>query len=348
MFEFALSEEENIIVASARRFAETELGPFVREHEAAREVRAQAWMQYVQTGFDASEIAGDPDTGISLFARLLILEELAAVDAGAAFALDRYGFARHFLALSGSALLLGDLNDNGHGRGAVIVDEEKRFDFGEGKLSGQHPWIPADTLSLLVVVQPEAAYVVTEGFALEQVRPCGLDAAGGSQLVLDGARVTAVIEDPQIIAQALAHCRLGAAALLTGAARGAFEYAKDYACEREAFGRPIAHHQGLAFLISELSIAVSAARACLWRAAADEGSPDFGILAANAFSEAAEQALHVGPNAVQILGAHGFVRDFPVEKWMRDIRTLCQLFGGRDGAEWAAAENITQRSVALS
>jgi len=123
------------------------------------------------------------------------------------------------------------------------------------------------------------------------------------------------------------------AALLVGAARGAHRYAMRYALERTAFGRPIAHHQALAFLIADLATAVDAARLAVWRAAAglDRGeSAEWE--AACALAEAAEQALLVGPSAVQILGGHGFMKDHPVEKWMRDIRTLAGLAGGRDAA----------------
>jgi alkylation response protein AidB-like acyl-CoA dehydrogenase len=114
-----------------------------------------------------------------------------------------------------------------------------------------------------------------------------------------------------------------------------------YATERTAFGRPIAHHQALAFLIADMAIAVATARLAVWRAAVAIDRGDSGEWeAAAALAETAEQALFVGPNAVQLLGGHGFMKDHPVEKWMRDIRTLAQLGGGRDGAELAAAESV--------
>jgi alkylation response protein AidB-like acyl-CoA dehydrogenase len=105
-----------------------------------------------------------------------------------------------------------------------------------------------------------------------------------------------------------------------------------------AFGRPIAHHQGLAFLLADMAMAVEGARLALWGAAVAGGEDDGGARrAAWALAEAAEQALFVGPSAVQVLGGHGFMKDHPVEKWMRDIRTLALLAGGRDAAELEAA-----------
>jgi len=122
-----------------------------------------------------------------------------------------------------------------------------------------------------------------------------------------------------------------------------------YATERTAFGRPIAHHQALAFLIADLATAVDVARLAVWRAAAalDRGERAEWE-AASALAEAAEQALFVGPNAVQILGGHGFMKDHPVEKWMRDIRTLAQMAGGRDEAELACAALAPERDVGFT
>src|SRR5205085_2913185 len=153
------------------------------------------------------------------------------------------------------------------------------------------------------------------------LKPCGLEAAGASRLVLENAPVAATIDDPDALGRARARIRTEVAALLVGAARGAYRYATRYATERTTFGRPIAHHQALAFLIADLATAIDVARLVVWRAAAaiDRGeTADWE--AAAALAEAAEHALAVGPSAVQILGGHGFMKDHPVEKWMRDIR----------------------------
>lgn len=344
MFEIALSEEETLIQDAARKFATGEVAPHVREFESARSVTADLQSQYVDLGFDMLDGTED---GLSTLARLVIFEELAAADGAAAFALDRYGYARYVLDAAGLDALVGELDADLEGRGAVLIDADGHFSEVDGTLSGSHPWVPADRLSLLVIVQESKAFVVREGFELTEVRPCGLDAAGGSALTLNKVPVAHVIADEDVISKGIARARLAASALLIGAARGAFQYAADYAQEREAFGKPIAHHQGLAFLISEMSMAIAAGRAYLWRAVADSQGDDPAIYAANAFAEAAEQALFVAPNAVQVLGGHGFVRDFLTEKWMRDIRTLCQLFGGRDLAELSALDGAVEMKVDL-
>jgi acyl-CoA dehydrogenase len=347
MFEVSLSEEEILIQDAARKFAAGEIASSVREFEEKRAVSDDLLAQYIEMGFDLLDSVDDMADSLSPLARLVVFEELAAVDGGSAYALDRYGYARYLLSAAGLDELVAALDADLSGRGLLLLDEDEHFSYANGKLSGSHPWVPADRLTLLVVVQKERAFVVKQGFDLTELRPCGLDAAGGSALTLSDAAVEHVVDDAKAIAQGVARARLSVASLLIGSSRGAFEYACDYAQEREAFGKPIAHHQGLAFLISEMSMSISAARAYLWRAIADISGSEFPSLAANAFAEAAEQALFVAPNAVQVLGGHGYVRDFLTEKWMRDIRTLAQLLGGRDLAELSALDNITEKNVGL-
>jgi alkylation response protein AidB-like acyl-CoA dehydrogenase len=323
VFSFALSDEERLVQETARRFAQDRLLPALRAHERARGVPPALADEFAALGFDAA----------GAFAQALALEELAAVDPGAALALDAAGLARAFVSE----------------RGVVIHDDAGTIVARNGRVSGTCAWVPADAVALAVILQPGRALVVREGWTLARVRPCGLEAAGASRLVFQDAPVAETIDDPRALARATARMRTTVAALLTGAARGAHEYAMRYATERVAFGRPIAHHQALAFLIADLATAVDVARLAVWRAAAalDRGE-DAAWEAASAFAEAAEQGLFVAPNAVQILGGHGFMKDHPVEKWMRDIRTLAQLAGGRDAAELAAAALAPAHEITLA
>jgi alkylation response protein AidB-like acyl-CoA dehydrogenase len=147
--------------------------------------------------------------------------------------------------------------------------------------------------------------------------------------------------DPRGARRALARARLWAAALTVGALRAAAEFSRAYAQERVAFGRPIAHHQALAFLIADMASAVEGSRLLVQAAAAQlDAGREACLACATAFLEAAEQAVFVGPNAVQILGGHGFMQDYPVEKWMRELRALGLLFGGPDAAREDAGRAV--------
>lgn len=122
--------------------------------------------------------------------------------------------------------------------------------------------------------------------------------------------------------------RLGIAAVATGLAQGALDHAVAYAKERETFGRPIIEHQGLAFVLADMSAAVGAARATTLAAARrkDQGL-DFSREASIAKMVATDNAMKVTTDAVQVLGGYGYTRDFPVERFMREAKVM-QIFEG--------------------
>ena len=184
----------------------------------------------------------------------------------------------------------------------------------------------------------------TAGITIEAVRGAGLRAAGASSLRLQAVPVAARLGTPS--ARARARARLYVASLLVGVMQQAATFSREYALEREAFGRPIAHHQGLAFLITDMQSAVDGARLLLREAAwrADCGLPCEEAAAA-AYAEAIEVSRLVGPNGVQILGGHGFMQDYPVEKYMRESRALGLLFGGIDAAREEAGRALCERAV---
>jgi alkylation response protein AidB-like acyl-CoA dehydrogenase len=109
------------------------------------------------------------------------------------------------------------------------------------------------------------------------------------------------------------------AASAVGVARAAFEHATEYARGREAFGRPILSRQGVSFKLADMAMFVEAARLLVWRAAAVE---DSGLLGSYAKAFAADAAMRITTDAVQVLGGAGIMRDHPVEKWMRDAKVF--------------------------
>ncbi len=119
--------------------------------------------------------------------------------------------------------------------------------------------------------------------------------------------------------------RVGASALATGLARASYEFAQGYAKEREAFGKPIAQFQSIAFMLAEMRIAVESMRLLTWEAAwqLDQGHAAAATQAAVIAKQFADEyVLQVADRAVQILGGHGYIRDFPVERWLREARVF--------------------------
>jgi acyl-CoA dehydrogenase len=123
--------------------------------------------------------------------------------------------------------------------------------------------------------------------------------------------------------------RPSVAAQALGIARAAFEFARDYAKERETFGRPIIEHQGVAFKLADMAMEIDAARLLTHRAAwmARNGVPFEHAEGSMSKLKAGEVAVSVTEQAIQVLGGYGYIKDFPVEKWYRDAK-IYTLFEG--------------------
>jgi alkylation response protein AidB-like acyl-CoA dehydrogenase len=180
-----------------------------------------------------------------------------------------------------------------------------------------------------------AAFVVERGAAGLRVgepeKHMGVRALATFGLTLDGVRVPAANRlggdgagvQPLVDAQ-----RVASAAAAVGVARAAFDYARDYAKERKAFGVAIAQKQAIAFMLSNMAIEIDSMRLLAWEAAwrLDKGMP----ATREAFlakQYAADAVLKIADNAVQVLGGHGYIRDHLVELFLRDARS----FGTLDG-----------------
>jgi acyl-CoA dehydrogenase len=122
--------------------------------------------------------------------------------------------------------------------------------------------------------------------------------------------------------------RPGVAAMATGIARAAFEFATDYSRERVQFGVPIAMHQAIQFIIADMATEIEAARLLTWKSAVmlDNGERNT-LISSHAKRFAADAAMKVATEAVQVYGGYGFIKDYPVEKLFRDAKIM-QLYEG--------------------
>jgi acyl-CoA dehydrogenase len=122
--------------------------------------------------------------------------------------------------------------------------------------------------------------------------------------------------------------RPGVAALATGIARAAFEFASEYSKERIQFGVPIAMHQAIQFMIADMAPKIEAARLLVWQSAVllDQGKRNT-LQSSHAKRFAADIAMEVAVDAVQVYGGYGFIKEYPVEKLMRDAKIM-QLYEG--------------------
>jgi len=236
-------------------------------------------------------------------------------------------------------------------RPGLVTTAEKTAS-GAWKLTGEKAFVlNADRAeSFIVFAQVDAAkgwhglgaFVVPASAKGLKVTPrvetLGLDAASFGGIALEGVEVGADAQlehggDAQRLVGFFATQALLVAARGVGLARAAFETTRDYCEQRKAFGKPIGHFQAVAFTLADRAMDLEGARTMVWRAAwlwdevardpSGKADPREALLhTAWAVSFAQEAAMRAGDDAVQLHGGSGFMRDYPVEKWMRDAKQL--------------------------
>jgi alkylation response protein AidB-like acyl-CoA dehydrogenase len=365
MISFSPTEDETHMMRSVAEFASATLRPQIRAHEVARELSTEARRAAFDLGLGlliVPESAGGP--GLGLRTAVLLEEELAAGDVGAAFALAGPGALATCITELGSpsqrdALLAPFVADGGHEHfGAVAFGEARALPERAGLgttatrtsagylLSGTKSYVRnADRAEVFVVfaqVDDDAgweglgAFVVRrdqDGVSLgARETTLGLDAMSVSSLVLDcvavaeEARLTGGESFSASLLRFLAKEALLVAARAVGLSREALGITREYVDTRHAFGKPIGHFQAVAFTVADRAMDVESARALVHRAAAawDTNLPERECLLRSGYavSFALEAAMRAGDSAVQLHGGAGFMRDYPVEKLMRDAKQL--------------------------
>jgi len=207
-------------------------------------------------------------------------------------------------------------------------------------IEGHKTFVPLATEAEVFLVYAQTAegpgaFLVEAGTAGLQVeereKTMGIKALATYALRLDGVRVPAAnrLGGEATSAQPLIDAaRVASAAAAVGVARAAFDYAREYAKERKAFGVAIARKQAIAFMLSNMAIEIDAMRLLAWEAAwrLDRGLPATRE-AWLARQYAADQTLRICDNALQVLGGHGYIRDHLVELFLRDARGFAAIDG---------------------
>jgi alkylation response protein AidB-like acyl-CoA dehydrogenase len=389
MITFQLSSDLDLFRTTARDFALAVLRPKNRDAEDARRVPEDVKAQYLELGLAAVELPeSHGGLGLGLVAKTVVEEQLAYGDLGIALGMPAPGaYATAVLLLGTEAqasTLLPALLDRKKrgvlawseakgkpGTFSTIAEEQKD---GRFRLNGHKTEIVlADEAGAAIVfaevryldgrVRPAAFHVALDPLHSgvrfgSRVEGLGLSASPVVDLVLEDAFVDARARlsgaDDRFeekVAEMFTRIGLVGASRGVGLAQAALDFAREYAQGREAFGKPIAHFQGLAFLVSDMATRVSVMRTTVQHAAwaFDTNDGDAPKLAAMAIAECHEGAMFVTNNAVQVLGGAGFIQDYPVEKWMRDAKAhmayamphqLCDLLIGRMSLEGSALSMI--------
>jgi acyl-CoA dehydrogenase len=205
------------------------------------------------------------------------------------------------------------------------------------RLNGVKTYVPyaAEAETMLVYASlggVTKAFIVEKGDGVtvsERIKLMSLNALPLYRVVLEDVKVPKSNLLEGDFAPVLASMRVANAALALGVANAAFEYSRDYAKEREAFGVKIAQKQAIAFMLAEMAMEIEASRLLTWQAAwkLDTAKEDAFTDAYLAATGAADMVMMVTDRAVQILGGHGYIRDHPVEMWLRNGRGFATFTG---------------------
>jgi len=351
MIDFQPSEEQQLIIETVRGFARNEVRAAARECDETAKLPDALLAAAHELGLVANALPEAHGGGgaRSAVTGALVAEELAWGDLALAVAILSPSLLALPVAEFGTdeqrSRLLPRFSGPAFAPGSLAV-VEPRFDSDPFRprtrarrdgdayvLAGRKclvPWL--DGGDPLLVVADEGgtaqAFLVprdARGLAAAPDRYMGLQALPTAELTLDGVRLPAAArlggEAGADVRRIVNQGRVGLAAMAVGVARAAFEIARDYARQREAFGGPIAAKQAIAFKLADMAIEIDGARLLAWEAAwkLDQGG-DATREAALAIDQARQVSLEVADGAVQVLGGHGYTREYLPEMHLRNAR----------------------------
>ncbi len=362
MIDFRLTEEQEQIRQLAHKFAEREIRPSAAEYDEREDTPWPVLEKAAEIGLTSypyPEEFGGGGMG-SVLTACLVMEELAWGCLGIGSAILGCGLAAVPVQLCGSEeqkrrylpwftnrdkLRIGAfaLTEPEAGSDAASIRTRAVRDGDHYVLDGQKRFIThggiADLYVVFATLDPSRGHSGITAFIVEASTPgvsagkkerkMGMRASHTGDVILEGVRVpqenriAGEGEGFGVAMKSFERTRPLVAASAVGVARAAYEYALDYARQRVQFGKPILAKQAIRFLLADMATEIDAARLLTWRAAwlADQGLPCNGP-ASMAKAYAADMAMRATTDAVQVLGGYGAMRDYPVEKWMRDAKIL--------------------------
>src|SRR5713101_7288792 len=371
-----LAEDERMFREQVRDFAEAEVRPLVgrmdKEAHIPRELIDKCFDLGIM-GVEIPESAGG--AGATFFMSVLVVEELARVDASLAVLVDvqntlvnnallRWGSedqrARYFPKLAGQWVGAYALSEAGSGSDAFALSC-RAVDKGDHyELTGRKLWITnaaeAELFVVMATLDPGRGYKGITSFLVERGFPgfavgkkedkLGIRASSTCELILEGCRVPRenvlgeVGKGYKIAIETLNEGRIGIGAQMVGVAQGSFEYAAKYAQERKQFGKAIAEFQGIQFQIAQMATEIEAARLMVYNAARmkDAGVP-FVKEAAMTKLFCSQVAERVTSLAIEIYGGYGFTKDYPVEKYWRDSK-IGKIYEGTSNMQLATIAKL--------
>ncbi|MDD3637412.1 MAG: acyl-CoA dehydrogenase family protein [Bacteroidales bacterium] len=362
---FEFTEEQLMIQQAARDYAQRELIKDVIERDYKAEFPAHHVKNLSDLGFMG--IMVDPQyngSGMDTVSYVLAMEELSKVDASASvivsvnnslvcFGLEAYGSdyikEKYLKPLAGGEVIGAFLLSEPEAGSDATSQRTTAEDKGDYYLvNGTKNWITnansASTYILIAQTHPEKKHKGINAFVIEKNTPgitlgphedkMGMRSSDTHSVMFNDVKIpkeNRIGEDGfgfKFAMKVLEGGRIGIASQALGLASGALERAVAYSKERKAFGTEIANHQAIAFKIADMAVKVENARNLCLKAAwlKDQGKP-YGVASAMAKQYAADIAMEVTTEAVQIHGGYGYTKEYHVERLMREAK-LTQIYEG--------------------
>ncbi|MEY8021622.1 acyl-CoA dehydrogenase [Muriicola sp. SD30] len=363
--DFTLSEEQLMIQQAARDFAQQELLPGVIERDEEQKFPAAQVKMMGDLGFMGMMV--DPEyggSGLDTLSYVLVMEELSKVDASASvivsvnnslvcWGLETFGTKEQkekYLKRLATGEIIGafclsepEAGSDATSQKTTAIDKGDHY-----LLNGTKNWITNGSSAdvYLVIAQTDVkkkhkginALIVEKGMEGFEIGPkenkLGIRGSDTHSLNFNDVKVpkeNRIGEDGfgfKFAMKTLAGGRIGIAAQALGIAAGAYELAKKYSKERKAFGTEIMNHQAIAFKLADMHTQIEAARFLVYKAACDKDRHEnYDLSGAMAKLYASQVAMETTVEAVQIHGGNGFVKDYHVERLMRDAK-ITQIYEG--------------------
>jgi alkylation response protein AidB-like acyl-CoA dehydrogenase len=363
--DFNLTEEQLMIQQAARDFAVAELLPGVIERDDKELFPFEQIKKMGELGFLGMMV--DPKYGgggMDTISYVLAMEEISKVDASASvvmsvnnslvcWGLEKFGSEEQkqkYLTLLATGEKLGAFCLSEPEAGSDATSQRTTaFDKGDYYLlNGTKNWITnggnADIYLVIAQTYPEKGHHGINAFIVEKGMPgfdigpkehkMGIRGSDTHSLMFNDVKVpkeNRIGEDGfgfKFAMKTLAGGRIGIASQALGIASGAYERALQYSKERKAFGKLISQHQAIAFKLADMKTNIDAARHLIMKAAWDKDmNQDYNLSGAMAKYFAAEMAMKVTTEAVQVHGGYGYVKEYHVERMMRDAK-ITQIYEG--------------------
>ncbi|WP_299436406.1 acyl-CoA dehydrogenase family protein [uncultured Maribacter sp.] len=362
---FTLTEEQKLIQQAARDFAQNELLPEVIERDDAQKFPAEQVKKMGELGFLGMMV--NPKyggSGLDTVSYAIVMEELSKVDASSSvvvsvnnslvcYGIEAYGTEEQkekYLTKLATGEIIGAFCLSEPEAGSDATSQKTTaIDKGDYYIiNGTKNWITnGSTASIYIVIAQTDkekghkginAIIVEKGAEGFEIGPkenkLGIRGSDTHSLIFNDVKVpkeNRIGEDGfgfKFAMKTLSGGRIGIAAQALGIASGAYELAKKYSKQRKAFGTEISNHQAIAFKLADMHTQIEAARHLVYKAAWDKDQGhNFDLSGAMAKLYASQVAMDTTVEAVQIHGGNGFVKDYHVERLMRDAK-ITQIYEG--------------------